>query len=118
MAVKCLSVINFGGGWRGARGRVAELRTRQGGAARGRAGSYEVTRSRSAEGPGAADESFEGQRVRQPNMGSGRPRGYVASAGGAQVRAGLARDVALEAAHDLGPGLSLGGAALDIGAGG
>ena len=69
--------------------------------------------------PGTADESFEGQQVRQPNIGSGRPRSSPASAGGrAEVRVDLPGDVALQAADDLGLGLSFAGAAFDVGAGG
>jgi len=70
--------------------------------------------------PGTADESFEGQqgfaaaeyRVR-PSPGSA---GSVA--GRAQVRIDLAGDVALQAADDLGLGLSFFRAAFDVGAGG
>ena len=86
----------------------------------GEGSSYEVTPSRSEV------EAGDGRRIvrrpagsRQPNIGSGRPRGLWASAGGrAQVGVDLAGDVTLQAADDLGLGLSFFGAALDVGAGG
>src|SRR5206468_11650286 len=67
-------------------------------------------------GPGTAGESFEGQQgSRQPNIGSGRPRGFRALAGGrAEVAAGLAGDVTLQAADDLRLGFPFGGAALGV----
>src|SRR5260370_19428599 len=95
-------------------------RTRQGGAAPG--GGQALMRSRPAsqdESPGAAGESFAGQHwVRQPNMGSGRPRSLSVSGapGGGGVH--LAGDVTLEAADDLFLGQALFAAPGDVGAGG
>ena len=69
--------------------------------------------------PGTADGSFEGQRVRGSRiLGQAVPGVYGSVGGRAQVGVDLAGDVALQAADDLGLGLSFFGAAFDVGAGG
>ena len=57
---------------------------------------------------------FRGSRI----SGQAVPGVYGSVSGRAQVRVDLAGDVALEAADDLGLGLSFFGAAFDVGAGG
>jgi hypothetical protein len=90
------------------------------GRSRRRAGSYEVTKFSGPDrrNPGAAGGSLAGQQVRQPISGSGRPRDGVSVCGGAEVRAGLAGDVTLEAADDFFLRQAVFSAAFDVGAGG
>src|SRR5215475_13730635 len=94
---------------------IAGLRTRQGWATK--AGSYEVTPSKSVEGSGGGRRIVRrpAPKVRQPNSGSGRPRG--SGLAGSQVAVGRAGCVALEAADDLGLGQSFLAAPGDVGAG-
>ena len=81
--------------------------------------SCQVTLSRSVVTPGTADESFAGQQVRGSRFSGQAVPGVYGSAGGrAQVGVYLTGDVALQAADDLGLGLSFFCAALDVGAGG
>jgi hypothetical protein len=69
--------------------------------------------------PGTAGESFAGQQVRGSRILGQAVPGVCGSAGGrAQVGVYLAGGVALQAADDLGLGLSFFRAALDVGAGG
>jgi len=69
--------------------------------------------------PGTADESFAGQQVRGSRISGQAVPGVWASAGvRAQVRVDLTGDVPLQAADDLGLGLSFFSAAFDVGAGG
>jgi hypothetical protein len=57
--------------------------------------------------PGTADESFEGQQVRGSRfLGQAVPGVYGSAGGRAQVGIYLTGDVALQAADDLGLGLS------------
>src|SRR5690242_9562096 len=78
-----------------------------------RASSYQVTLSRSGRGPGTAGESFAGQQVRGSRIsGQAAPGAWVLPDGRGQLAAGLAGDVALEAADDLRLGLSFRCAAL------
>jgi len=97
------------------------LRTRQGWAAPGGACKLLLGHAQQVR-----DGAGDGRRIvrrpagsRQPDIGSGRPRSFRAlAAGRAEVAAGLAGDVALEAADDLRLGLPFGGAAPGTGAGG
>ena len=69
--------------------------------------------------PGTAGESFAGRQVRGSRIpGQAVPRVCGSVAGGVQVRIDLTGDVTLQAADDLGLGLSFFGAAFDVGAGG
>ena len=73
----------------------------------------------SENGPGTADGSFAGQQVRGSRISGQAVPGVCGLAGGrAQVRVDLPCDVALQAADDLGLGLSFFRAAFDVGAGG
>jgi hypothetical protein len=56
--------------------------------------------------------------MRQPIIGSGRPRECASARGGAKEGLDLAGDVTLEAADDLRLGFSLSCAAFGVGAGG
>ena len=51
--------------------------------------------------PGAVGGSFEGQQVRQPISGPGRPRKCGLAGRRAQVRVDLAGEVPFQAADDL-----------------
>jgi hypothetical protein len=69
--------------------------------------------------PGTADGSFEGQQVRGSRiLGQAVPGVYGSAGSSAQVRIDLTCDVTLQAAADLGLGLSFLQAAFDVGAGG
>jgi hypothetical protein len=69
--------------------------------------------------PGTAGGSFEGQQVRGSRILGQAVPGVCGSVGSrAQVGVDLAGDVTLQAADDLGLGLSFFGAPFDVGAGG
>jgi hypothetical protein len=68
--------------------------------------------------PGAAGGSFEGQQVRQPISGPGRPRKYGSAGRRAQVRVDLAGDVPFQAADDLCLRQAFFAAPVNVGAGG
>src|SRR5260370_11063972 len=82
---------------------AAGMRTRQGGAARMLEGKLLSGHARQVRmgARGRLANRSKASRMRQPIIGSGRPRELVLAGGSAQVGVHLAGDITLEAADDL-----------------